>query len=68
MHCTNKELTNVSGSVSGGNVGRHLEKLAVDVDWEGASAGLFKSTEGEREDGRMKQLRRKCHNVKQVCS
>ena len=43
-------------------MGRHLEKLAVDVDWEGASAGLFKSTEGEREDGRMKQLRRKCHN------
>ena len=41
MHCTNKELTNVSGSVSGGNVGRVLEKLAADVDWEGAGTELL---------------------------
>ena len=50
-----------------------MEKLAVDVDWEGVSTGLLdkrflrplKST-GEGEDGRMKQLGRKCHNVKQA--
>ena len=53
---------------------RVLEKLEVDVDWEGAGTGLLdetflhplKSTEGEGEDGRMRQLGRKCHNVKQA--